>query len=75
MKRKLRLPVLATLPIDLSGRIALSLNEVAQTLGVSPRTVWEWHRRGILPGTKINQTLRFDTESVRSLFRPKTETI
>jgi len=68
-KRSKTMPVLASPTIDLSGRISLSLREVAQLHGVSARTAWEWYRQGILKGRKIGQILRFNIEHVRALFR------
>ena len=70
MKQKFRQAVLAPSPIDLSGRVSLSLREVAQVHGVSERTAWKWHRQGVLRGQKIGQVLRFEVEHVRSLFQP-----
>ncbi len=73
MKQKVRREqILAPPPIDLSGRVSLSLREVAQVHGISERTAWEWQRQGILRGQKIGQVLRFEVEHVRSLFRPTT---
>lgn len=70
---KKAMPVLAPSPIDLSGRVSISLREVSQVCGVSERTAWAWYRKGILKGRKIGQVLRFDLEHVRALFQPESD--
>jgi excisionase family DNA binding protein len=40
-------------PTDLSAPLALRPREAARMLSVSPRTLWEWTRTGILPSVRV----------------------
>ena len=44
----------------------LNVRQVAETLGVSERSVWRWSATGILPpGIKIGASVRWSEESIR----------
>jgi excisionase family DNA binding protein len=58
--------------LDLPQKPLLRPDEVAQFLSVSLKTIYRWHRSGILPGTKINRSLRIPRDSVLSLIQEET---
>lgn len=47
------------------GRKLLTVNELASFLSVSPKTIYGWHYRGLIPAEKVGPWLiRFDAEKV-----------
>jgi len=52
---------------ELPGRTLLKPSEVASLFGVSPRTVYHWHRMGVIEGIKINGILRIYTSSLSDI--------
>jgi excisionase family DNA binding protein len=57
---------------DLPQKPLLRPDEVAQFLSVSLKTIYRWHRSGILVGTKINRSLRIPRDSVLALIQEET---
>lgn len=53
--------------------ILLSVNQIAQTLGVSSATVYYWVHCKAIPFLKVGKHLRFDPEQVLEYFRQQTE--
>lgn len=52
------------------GEISLvTVKEVAQMLGVSPKTVYEWAEMRFIPNYKLCGCLRFDPDEVREWAR------
>lgn len=48
----------------------LTEREVAELLGVSPRTVRRWRRRGLLPSARIGGTVRVRRSDLERALRP-----
>lgn len=42
----------------------LTVDELAQALSVSPRTIIKWRQNGRIPAYKIGKALRFDLDEV-----------
>jgi excisionase family DNA binding protein len=38
--------------------LALRLREAARTLGISPRTLWQWTRDGLVPSVRVGTGAR-----------------
>ncbi len=53
----------------LAGRTFLKPTEVASLLNVSPKTVYFWHRMGMIEGVKIQKILRIYANSVERMAR------
>ncbi|MBP1934867.1 helix-turn-helix domain-containing protein [Ammoniphilus resinae] len=52
-----------------------SPEEAADTLGVSPKTIREWLRKGNLPGVKTGRLWRIREEDLQSFTQPQTTKI
>ena len=48
-----------------SGRLALRLDEVSKSLGVCPRTVFEWTKQKLIPHLKIGKVVLYPTDQLR----------
>lgn len=47
------------------GKKLITVNELAQFLGVSPKTIYGWHYRGLINAERVGPRLiRFDLEKV-----------
>lgn len=49
----------------------MTVSQVAGIFSVQPSTVYQWKRRGVLPGVLVGRTLRFRKSDVEALVRPK----
>jgi excisionase family DNA binding protein len=58
--------------LDLPQKPLLRPDEVAQFLSVSLKTIYRWHRSGILAGTRINKSLKIPRDSVVALIQEET---
>lgn len=47
------------------GEYALSVNDVAEMLGVHPRTIRNWVKAGSIPFVKVGVQIRFSADRVR----------
>lgn len=54
-----------------SKRPLWSVNDVAQFLGVSPRTIRDWVYRRCIPFRKAGNTLRFSPDEIERWTLPK----
>ena len=52
---------------DLPFKTLLRPDEVAHFLSVSLKTIYRWHRSGVIDGTKVNRSLRIYRGSVLKL--------
>jgi len=52
---------------ELPGRTLLKPSEVASLFGVSPHTVYHWHRMGMIQGVKIKGVLRIYASSLSEI--------
>jgi len=46
-------------------RLALRPVEAARVLGVSPRTLWSWTRRGLIPYIRVGRVIRYPYSTLR----------
>ena len=53
------------LPANMQIRVALRPAEAANALGVSPRTLQTWTRRGIIPSMKIDGVVLYSVDALR----------
>jgi excisionase family DNA binding protein len=42
----------------------MTAKEVAQIIGASPKTVYQWAEEGLIPHYKVNGLLRFDLDEM-----------
>ncbi|HUJ70309.1 MAG TPA: helix-turn-helix domain-containing protein [Syntrophorhabdales bacterium] len=54
---------------ELPGRTLLKPSEVASLFGVSPQTVYNWHRMGMIHGVKISGILRIYASSLGEMIQ------
>ncbi|MCB9073728.1 MAG: helix-turn-helix domain-containing protein [Bdellovibrionaceae bacterium] len=49
----------------------LTVKDVAQMLGVSPKTVYEWVKLNRIPAVRLGRALRFDKQKIAEWLRTK----
>jgi len=52
-------------------KVVMTIQEVAEFLRVSERTVYDWTNKGIIPASKIGTTWRFKRSSIEALLEDK----
>lgn len=63
---------------DKSGeKLALRLRETARMIGVSPRTLWQWCRDGLIPHVRVGsggrQMILFSIDQLRAWLLERTK--
>ncbi|MBU8934887.1 MAG: helix-turn-helix domain-containing protein [candidate division Zixibacteria bacterium] len=51
----------------------LTLNELAETLGVKPATVYKWTHLGTIPYIKVGRLVRFREEDIERWLKSRTK--
>lgn len=55
----------AKIPVEPIQRTAYTIQETAESIGVSPRTLGDWMKQPGFPFFKINQTVRIPIDDLR----------
>jgi len=49
----------------------IDVTQLAEMLGVKPKTIYDWSHKGLIPCVKLGRLLRFDPDDIERLVKSK----